>query len=282
MPKLPSEFTFSQASLQDFLACPRRFYLRYVRRLAWPSAGGGKVFEWEWRLKLAQDFHHLAHQRALGIAAELLDPLVQHHSAELIEWWSALCQFWEAEQEGILLGRRFAELMLTAPLGKTRLLAKYDLLVAHPDGRWTIIDWKTTQRRPAADALRSLVQTRVYPYLLVRAGASLNEGHPIEPDQVTMIYWFANAPANPELIPYATQQFQADEDFLSHITEEILARKDEDFELTLAEHHCAYCLYRTYCERSFTPLADEDSEEIAERLELSLPQDWDQIAEVEY
>ena len=34
---LPPDFHFSQASLRDFLACPRRFLLRHIQRLAWPA-----------------------------------------------------------------------------------------------------------------------------------------------------------------------------------------------------------------------------------------------------
>ncbi|MFN3308296.1 MAG: PD-(D/E)XK nuclease family protein [Anaerolineales bacterium] len=282
MLKLPPDFIFSQASLQDFLTCSRRFYLRYVRHLVWPSAGGGEAFEWEWRLSLAQDFHHLAHQKALGLPDQLLEPLVQRRSTELFQWWRQLCQFWQAEQETTLGGRRYPELTLTAPLGKTRLMAKYDLLIAHPDGQWIIIDWKTAQQRPSTRALHSLVQSRLYPYLLVRAGASLNAGKAVEPEQVSMVYWFANHPDNPETLLYSQAQFQADEDFLLRLTEEILGRREADFEQTGDERACAYCPYRTYCERAFVPPSSYEVEENADLLELSLPQDWEQIGEIEY
>lgn len=282
MPKLPSDFIFSQASLQDFLTCPRRFYLRYVRRLTWPSVGGGEAFEWEWRLALAQDFHRLAHQKALGIADDWLEPLVQKRSAELFNWWTQLCQYWQSAQEGALLGKYYPELTLTAPLGSARLMAKYDLLVLHPDGQWSIIDWKTSQHRPSAFTLRLLVQSRLYPYLLVRAGATLNAGKRVVPEQVTMIYWFANDPNNPETIAYSQAQFQADEDFLLHLTAEILGRQEADFELTADERACAHCPYRTYCERAFIPLSGYDVEENADLLELSLLEEWGQIGEIEY
>ncbi|RCK75009.1 MAG: hypothetical protein ANABAC_1726 [Anaerolineae bacterium] len=281
MPKLPPDFIFSQASLQDFLTCPRRFYLRYVRRLAWPWANGGETFEAEWRLTLAQDFHHLAHQKALGIPDPLLEPLVQKRSTELFEWWTQLGQFWQSEQDGLLCGQRYAEITLTAPLGQARLLAKYDLLVAHPDGRWSILDWKTNQRKPSANALRATVQSRLYPYLLVRAARGL-AGEDIAPQQVTMIYWFVNDPTQPEQISYSQAQFQADEDFLLRLTEEILGRQEADFELTEDERLCASCPYRTYCERPFAPSELAESEADAELFQLSLPEDWEQIGEIEY
>ncbi len=282
MPKLPPDFIFSQASLQDFLTCPRRFYLRYLRRLAWPSAAGGESFEWEQHLSLAQDFHRLAQQKALGISDETLEPLVQKRSTELFEWWTHLCHYWQNAARDVLLGRRYAELTLTASLTNARLLAKYDLLVAHPDGRWSIIDWKTNRRRPAASELQNLVQSRLYPYLLVRAGTSLTGGQAIEPENVTMLYWFTHDPTFPEIIPYSREQYQADEDFLLRLIEEILGRQEADFVLTTDERHCAYCPYRTYCDRPFLPLSELNPEENAELLELSLPPDWEQIGEIEY
>ncbi|MCS6906395.1 MAG: PD-(D/E)XK nuclease family protein [Anaerolineales bacterium] len=282
MPDLPFDFIFSQANLQDFLICPRRFYLRYIRRLAWPSAAGGEAFEWERRLTLAQDFHHLAHQKALGIADELLEPFVREHSAELFDWWTQLGRFWQTEQEGILLGKRYSELVLTAALDNARLIAKYDLLVAHPDGRWSIVDWKTTRQKPAPSAIKALIQSRLYPYLLVRAGTSLNEGAAIEPEQVRMVYWFANDPDRPETLFYSRAQFQADEDYLSHLMAEILGRQETEFELTADERACAYCPYRTYCERAFLAPEEYDVETGIELLRLSLPQDWEEVGEIEY
>lgn len=281
MPKLPPDFLFSQASLQDFLTCPRRFYLRYVRRLAWPWAASGEAFAAEQRLTLAQDFHHLAHQKALGIPDRLIEPLVQKRSAELYTWWTQLARFWQSEQEGALNGKRSAEISLTAPLGQARLMAKYDLLVAHPDGRWTILDWKTAQRKPSLDRLRSLVQSRLYPYLLVRAAPGL-AGKDLDPQQVTMIYWFANDPTHPEQFTYSVAQFQADEDFLLRLSTEILGRQEADFELTQDERACAYCPYRTYCERPFRPSDPAEDEEDSGLLQLSLPEDWEQIGEIEY
>ncbi|PWH18798.1 MAG: hypothetical protein DDG59_05245 [Anaerolineae bacterium] len=281
MPNLPPDFIFSQANLQDFLTCPRRFYLRYVRRLAWPSTSGGEAFEAEWRLTLAQDFHHLVHQKALGIPDPLLEPLVQRRSAELYAWWNELGRFWQSEQHGALRGKHYAEITLTAPLGKVRLMAKYDLLVAHPDGRWSIFDWKTTQHKPSAMALRSQVQSRLYPYLLVRAAAGLT-GKAIKPEQVTMIYWFANHPTSPEQIDYSQAQYEADEDFLQRLTEEILGRQADDFELTQGPRACTYCPYRTYCERPLVAAETVEMDEEGELLRLSLPEDWEQIGEIEY
>ncbi|MCP4541151.1 MAG: PD-(D/E)XK nuclease family protein, partial [Chloroflexi bacterium] len=64
---LPADFQFSQASLQDYVDCPRRFQLRYVLRVAWPAPEAEPVLENERYLQQGAAFHRLVHQHALGL-----------------------------------------------------------------------------------------------------------------------------------------------------------------------------------------------------------------------
>ena len=83
---LPAGFTFSQASLQDYSDCPRRFQLRYVLGVRWPSADA-QLSTWEKRAQQGAAFHRLVHQHTVGIpeaalTASITDP-------ELRVWWRA-------------------------------------------------------------------------------------------------------------------------------------------------------------------------------------------------
>ena len=51
MSLLPDDFSFSQASLQDFEVCRRRFYLRYVLGLRWPASPAEPIDEHERRVR---------------------------------------------------------------------------------------------------------------------------------------------------------------------------------------------------------------------------------------
>src|SRR6185503_17229398 len=95
----------------------------------------------------------------------------------------------------------YAETTLSAPLGNFRLLAKYDLLTIK-NGKATIYDWKTYRKRPRDEWLAARMQTRVYRALLVHAGASLNNGQAIEPNDIEMIYWFSDFPTEPARFTY--------------------------------------------------------------------------------
>jgi hypothetical protein len=274
---LPSDFQYSQSSLQDYVDCHRRFYLRYVRRLSWPAIVAEPALEHERHLQQGVDFHHLVHQHELGISAEQLAAAIT--DANLRRWWVNYLE----KGPGGLPEVHYPELVLSAPLGSHRLVAKYDLLAVKAGERAVILDWKTYRRRPEPRWLAQRMQTRVYPYLLVRAGASLNEGQALEPDQVEMVYWFANFPGEPVAFPYGTDRYGEDEAHLHSLVEEIENLSESEFELTGDKKRCDFCPYRSLCERG---VLAGDLEEALEDWDVEgdfdISLDFDQVAEIEY
>ena len=65
--------TLSQFKLVTFLACQRRFQLRYLQHLPWPATPLPKHVEE--RMQQGQDFHQLLERHFLG-----LSPILGHHS----------------------------------------------------------------------------------------------------------------------------------------------------------------------------------------------------------
>ena len=231
---LPDDFQFSQGSLQDFVECRRRFYLRYLRRLAWPAVQSEPVLEFERYMQQGEQFHRLVQQHQVGVPLERLTPLAQ--GEDLSRWW--LNYLSHCEENGSLGSlategsRRYAEISLSVPMGSTRLVAKYDLLLVTSAGRAVIIDWKTARKRPHRQWLAAHLQTRVYPYLLIRGGAHLNEGRPFEPEQVEMVYWFANFPEQAEHFTYNQNAFNSDGEYLAELISSVQLMAEGEFTLT--------------------------------------------------
>jgi CRISPR/Cas system-associated exonuclease Cas4 (RecB family) len=274
---LPPDFDFSQASLQDYVDCPRRFQLRYLLRLAWPALEAEPALENERHMQQGAAFHRLAHQHTLGIAPEKLAQTVT--DADLRRWWQA---YLERGPEG-LPATRYPEVLLSAPLGNYHLIAKYDLIATDPGRQAVIVDWKTSRKRPKRSWLAERLQTKVYPNLLVRAGNHLNDGQPFEPEQVEMVYWFAEYPDDPARFAYDAAQHEADAAYLTSLIGEIERMGDEDFPLTAQERHCKYCPYRSLCQRGIRAGAFDEMEEEAESSDdFDLVLDFEQIAEIEY
>lgn len=278
---VPAGFQFSQGSLQDFVDCRRRFQLKYLERLDWPALQTEPAMQSEIYMRKGALFHHMVHQHLLGITSAQLENLIQDD--ELAVWWRNYLNFSEehifvSESRGL-----FPEISLSAPLGGFRLLAKYDLLKAKDDGRFTIFDWKTSRNRPGREWLKERMQTRVYPYLFVRAGEQFNAGEAILPEMVEMIYWFANYPDQPERFSYTAGKFEEDNASLERLVTEIDRLSDNEFPLTTRQELCAYCVYRSLCDRGVRagPMEGIEGElEVEETLEIFI--DFEQVPEIEF
>jgi CRISPR/Cas system-associated exonuclease Cas4 (RecB family) len=280
---LPPDFHFSQASLQDYADCPRRFQLRHLLRLAWPALEAEPALENERHMQQGAAFHRLAHQHALGIPPERLSSALT--DADLRRWWH---NYLERGPEG-LPATRYPEVLLSAPLGSFRLIAKYDLIALDAGKQGMIVDWKTSRKRPKRSWLAERLQTKLYPYLLVRAGGHLNDGQPFEPEQVKMVYWFTEYPGDPARFAYDAAQHEADEGYLTSLIAEIERLGDEDFLLTTQGRHCTYCPYRSLCQRGVRAGAFDEMEEETELGDDAdatdvgdFALDFEQIAEIEY
>ena len=217
------------------------------------AAAAEPVDEYETQAADGAAFHRLVHQHQVGLSRERLTEMVEANSdgadddaaGLLPEWWRNYLE----DGPKSLPALKYAEVGLSAPLGGYRLAAQYDLVAIEPGTRAVIVDWKTSQRRTMGARLAARMQTRVYRYLLVRAGSALNEGRPIRPEQVEMIYWFANFPDEPELMRYDAELYHADEVLFNRLIAEMELEKRDGFPLTEDVSRCRYCTYRSLCQR---------------------------------
>ncbi len=267
-------FVFSQSSLQDYVDCARRFELRYIDELRWPAVVAEPSETHEAHMQRGADFHHMIHQHYSGVPAHVIQPA----DDELQRWWQAYLVSGYTPDK--LTDNTHAEILLSTTLEGHRLLAKYDLITIKND-RITIIDWKTSVKRTSDQTLRQRLQTAVYPYVLVQVGHILNGGRSIKPEQITMRYWFTNAPDNPAVFQYTDAQYHEDQQTLTAILQDITKRAQ--FELTDDTRKCRFCQYRSLCDRGIEAGAvhEMEDEDIVED-DFDLPLDFDQIAEVEF
>jgi hypothetical protein len=271
---IPSAIQFSQGSLQDYVDCRRRFQLRYLLKVTWPAMEAEPAYENESVMQQGALFHRLIQQHLLGIPAERLTPLAK--GSDLSRWWQNYLGFKYPSAAAL-----YPEATLSMPLMGYRLVAKYDLILVVPEGRATIYDWKTSRKRPKRTWLLERLQTRVYPYLLAQAGAHLNQGKPFAPEQIEMIYWFAEAPNEPEIIRYSVDLFAKDEAYLKSLITQINGLSPEAFTLTPNNERCRFCTYRSLCDRGAEAgNLDELDTELEPVAEAEF--DFDQIAEIAF
>jgi hypothetical protein len=248
----PTPFPFSQSSLQDYAECPRRFRLRYLDQLAWPAVESEPALENERRQQEGRLFHRLVQQHRLGLPADKLQRLA--NTPDLQRWWANYLDH-PLDLPGHVL---YTELSLSAPLAGHRLVAKYDLVAVLLGEKAVIYDWKTYQKRPRDERMVARWQTRLYRWLLVQAGAALNDGRAWLPEQVEMVYWYADHPGEPARFPYQAAQHARDGDLLVKVINEISTAPA--YEMTEELERCNYCPYRSYCERGERAGEDRDGE----------------------
>jgi hypothetical protein len=252
-------FEFSQSSLQDYIDCRRRFQLRFIQRVIWPAVQAEPVRENERHIQRGDRFHRLAQQYLLGISAEKLARMAAADEDENLQsWWENFTGTLPEQIDG----EKHVEVTLAAPLGNFQLVAKYDLVLMRPGGAATIFDWKTSTHRPKRTWLRERLQTRVYPYLLVQAGGVFNQGKPLAPEQVEMVYWFTEPGQAPEHFAYSNEQYAADRQYLLDLVGELQSLRQEQFEMCSSEATCRFCVYRSLCSRGVQAgsLADGEDE----------------------
>ncbi len=250
---LPLNFRFSQASLADYLDCPRRFQLRYLLEQAWPAVESEPLLERERLAELGRHFHRLIQQHVEGLSVETLAASIGE--PELARWWQSYLDSLDSTLSD-LPARRRAEVAISIPIKSYRLTAHFDL-IASDDERAVIVDWKTEHRQPSREQLLRRVQTRVYRYVLTVA-----QQRP--PGTVSMIYWFAQYPDRPITLPYDAAQHADDHKFLSELIAEIEQRAAQagEWGKTPDERKCAYCVYRSLCNRGvYAGTSDPDDED---------------------
>ncbi|WP_423225093.1 PD-(D/E)XK nuclease family protein [Candidatus Amarolinea aalborgensis] len=251
-PPTPAELTFSQGSLQDYTQCPRRFQLRFLLNQPWPALESQPLLDFEHYQELGQRFHRLIQRHINGVAAARISAGIQDY--DLRRWWQA---YLASPPPGLpmplLAGAHAdwlicAEEVLSTVISSQRVAARYDLLAIQENGQALIVDWKTS-RQPATRAqLAQRMQSWVYPFVLVEAGADLGRGA-IAPEQVRMVYWFANDPERPQTLAYSARQHEAHRRYLAALIEEIATRRDAVWPLTSDESRCRFCTYRSLCDR---------------------------------
>jgi hypothetical protein len=266
--------TLSQSSLQDYMDCAQRFKLRYLDRLSYPAAETEPTLENEKHQQEGEYFHRLVQQHLIGIPAEQIARFA--NTTNLQRWWENFQNSKDLGFEG--LPGLYPEATLSAPLGKYRLLAKYDL-IAVQNGKAVIYDWKTYRKRPRNEWLAARMQTLVYRALLVQAGGHLNNGKPFEPEQIEMVYWFADFPEEPACFPYTTAQFKRNWDTLLKLSDEVGSASS--YPLTEDRQKCLFCTYRSYCERGIRAGDIEQAEAEMEAEEL-FDVNFEQIGEIAF
>ena len=260
-------FCFSQSNLETYTKCQRRFFLRYVRRLQWPASPAVVEDDFERAIGRGRLFHSLVVQETLGI--DVAGMVRQSKDGLLGKWWR---NYLHHEPVSLPQGKTFSEVEISVPLGKNRLLARFDRVVFAGDGSVWIVDWKTGKNKPAFASYKNSWQTLVYRYVMAEGGRVLTQGRAIAPEKIVMVYWHPGYPERLQPIRYSqSDHVQARKRLESQVKLMGERRFESDFQKTANEASCSHYQYSAYCERAHVPGCEWEVEE--EEMEWALPTD---------
>jgi hypothetical protein len=261
-------FQLSQTHLQVLSTCPRKFQSLFLDRLALPQISTRSEQQ-----ELGVQFHQLMQQRELGLEIQTL----LADNPQLQKWFHHFQDF----PPPIIEGTRQSEHPCTLAFQDFILVAIYDLLIQGPE-QAQIIDWKTYRRPPYAQMLQQHWQTRLYPFLLAETSR-------YQPEQISMIYWFAESSASKTAqghwinLPYSAQLHQQTQQDLTNLLKPLqqwiqdLTQHNIPFpQVPLSAGHCEsrnqQCPFISHCLRNGN----------AETVDLSTLMDMSAIAEVPF
>ncbi len=252
---LPNDFIFSQNNLQLYVDCKQRFYLREIVKLDWPANESEPVRIQEERMAIGSQFHLFCSQFLSGIPADVLEQSID--SIEMTRWWTSFQSL--GLQPSVDLQ---PEKAITIPFANFHLTAHFDLLMKIPDENYVIYDWKTNLKHPKRKLVEDRLQTIVYP-LVLHIYLTRNQETKNQSNTIEMVYWYPEFPDQPHRFNYDNTLLNQYKSKLESIIGEISNTLPEDFVLTTDAKKCAYCQYRSYCNRGVEAgkYLDENSRE---------------------
>lgn len=262
----------SRYKLTTFLACQRRFELRYLQKLPWPQRP--LSVQDEELLARGQAFHQVLQRHFLGWDVEA----AAIGDAQVRQWY---LQFQNSKLQ-LPQGRVLTEMSLTIPLGQHLLNGRFDLLILgkSEQGEPTahLFDWKTGKAQESSK-LRHDWQTRLYLAMLAESDTALFPGTqtPLKAENISITYWFVTEPDVPRTLTYSAAQHAENWASLQAIAAQIdtqIAQGDWPKTDDLSE--CQRCAYQMICQRqaagTAVPVLDEDADVLADDWETAVPE----------
>lgn len=274
---LTKNFIFSANNLQDYLDCPRRFELRYVLKQNWPAVTSQPVLEIENRISMGNRFHLLAHQYLSGLSGEILRNTI--NDPDLGLW---LSHFQEYINQ-YLKFQYFSEFSVIMPFEGFRLIAVFDFISLMETNKIMIGDWKTTSRMPNKEIYLQNVQSTLYPFLAFKTQLKIfPQLSMLQHQDLSMAYWFPGFPENTIAWEHSAAIHTKSRAMLSKLISEISQKEPGGFEKTYNDRSCAFCHYRSLCERGIEAGSNEDVESETKSNLMVDGLDFDQVDEIAF
>lgn len=272
-----NKFIFSQHNLQDFVDCPRRFELKYLMRLNWPSPISNPIQQHQQWTDRGTTFHSLAHAFFCGISKDQILSSIRDNYIK--NWFINFTEFLDKFNNSFFW---WSEKKFNSKFYGFTFTSIFDAITCLEDGSLLILDWKTSKKIPRKEYMAATIQTILYPCILYSNQAAVEKQVSTPIKQLEMIYWFSEFPDQPIKFEFSQKEIELNTTKLSDLALKISQLKLGEFKLTDDLKKCSFCIFRSLCNRGSIAgnlLLDETSTKYeSEGFELS----FDDITDVEF
>jgi len=230
-------FYYSQNSLNTFNKCPLKFKMQYMEDISWKNDSPMDVQYYK-SMKVGLDFHLICERYFSRL------PLgIEDSNEELTKWTKALKAKMSINEENIY----FPEYEIKMTKNHIKLQAKYDLIIAKPQGQVEIWDWKTENRKLSGKEMEKRFQTIVYTYVLKEKCKEML-GIDVNPENIKMIFWQPQYEQENIEINYSQIKHDENEKFINGIITNINNYDfQKDFNKELYSKQCRFCEFNYFC-----------------------------------
>lgn len=269
-------FRFSANNLQEYTYCPRRFELKYLLKQSYPAIISQPVLEMEHRMEMGQCFHSLVNQFLSGVDADLIDRSIP--GEPLKTWFQNFLDFFRQFSRF----KNLSEHTFFIPFEGFQCIAVFDLIIFKENNEILIVDWKTTLRDPDRARYEIRMQTTLYPFLLYECMCDMESMKNLQPDNISMQYWFPANPGVEIIFPYSHEKRTQNREKLIKLIQAINALDLGKFEKTNFTNRCEYCQYRSLCERGEQAGGFSSAEEAFDLEDLIQSIAIESVTEIQY
>ncbi|MHC1683795.1 MAG: PD-(D/E)XK nuclease family protein [Clostridiaceae bacterium] len=223
---------YSQNSLNTYIQCPFKFFLKYKKSLSWKKDDDSDK-EYFNSLESGLNFHMICERYYSNL------PTGVGEGSEFYTWLERVKEVVPIE-DGV---RYLPEFEIRYNFENFILFSKLDLLKVSSD-KIEIYDWKTENRILTYEKARNRLQTIIYLFI-IGENAKLVYDEEIELDSITMNYYQPNLDAEPIVIRYNQEKHLENKAYIKGILSKI---NDLDEQTMVKNHkHCKICEFNYYC-----------------------------------
>jgi hypothetical protein len=274
---LANDFLFSANNLQDYLDCPRRFELKYILKQSWPAISSLPVQEMEYKIRIGNNFHKVIHQYLSGIPTSELEILIKDEKVK--GWFEALQKYLKP----LMAHPFFSEYSVISPINGFRFIAVFDFISFESNKKILIADWKTTARKPKNELFMQSIQSVIYPLIAYETRSRIFIGsEDLNPEDFSLKYFFPEFPDKTISLDFNKDTFTTNKTILLNLINEITNKESGAYEKTANDKRCAFCQYRSLCERGIQAGKLDDQETSTDTTFELDNLDFEQIEEIPF